>query len=300
MKKNKLLGNIILFVTAIVWGASFAFQRESAEVTPPFTFNATRIILAAIALWLVTLVMEKTDLGGYSKKKHPEKTTKELWTGGIICGLCLSAGTSLQQIGIGFASAGKSAFLTALYTVLVPLLGWVFFKQKPGARKITGALIAVGGLYLLSVTENFQVQTTDFILVLGAVSFAVQMLCVEKYLGPNNPIKFSAIQFTVVAVTNTALAFIFETPSWEVIQPSMIAILYVGLMSGAVGYTTQIIGQSMTDASIGALIGSLESVFGALFAWLLIDEVMSSRELAGAALMFAAVIIVQLPNRNKT
>lgn len=300
MKKNKLLGNIILFVTAIIWGSSFSFQRESAQVTPPYTYNATRILLAALFLWALTLIMEKTDLGGYSVKRHPEKQTKALWKGGIICGFFLAGGTAMQQLGLEVTTAGKCAFLTSLYTVLVPLFAWLLFKQRISAKRILGVAVAVCGLYLLSVTEQMTVAPTDIIVIGGAFCFAMQMLSVEHFLGTNNPIKFSAIQFSVCALINWILAFAFETPTWEVIAPSMVSILYVGILSGAVGYTTQIIGQSMTDASIGALICSLESVFGALFAWLFLHELMSLRELTGAALMFAAVIIVQLPKKSNS
>ena len=299
MKKNKLLGNVIMFATALIWGGSFVFQHESAQVTPPYMYNASRILLAAIALWIVVLFMEKTDIGGYAPAKHPEKQTKDLWLGGIICGLFLTGGTTLQQVGIEFTSAGKTGFLTALYTVFVPLIGKVFFHTKLSLRRVIGVLIAMTGLYLLSVTEAMTIVRSDVILILGAFCFALQMLCVEKYIETNNPIKFSAIQFTVCAVINWFMAFLFENPSWELIAPSMVSILYVGLASGALGYTLQIIGQSLTDASIAALIGSLESVFAAVFGWLILREVMSPRELLGAALMFFAVILVQLPRKNR-
>lgn len=299
MKKNKFLGNIIMFATALVWGGSFVFQHESAQVTPPYTYNASRILLAAIALWAVVLFMEKTDIGGYAPAKHPEKQSADLWKGGIICGIFLTGGTTLQQIGIGLTSAGKSGFLTALYTVLVPVLGKIFFHTKLSLRRICGVGIAMVGLYLLSVTEAMTVESCDVILILGAVCFALQMLFVEKYIGMNNPIKLSAIQFTVCAVIDWILALLFEQPGWDVIAPSIGSMLYVGLASGALGYTLQIIGERLTDASIAALIGSLESVFAAIFGWLILREVMSPRELAGAALMFAAVILVQLPRKNR-
>ena len=299
MKKNKVLGNIILFATAIIWGSSFVFQHESAAVTPPYTYSAARITLAAAALWILTLIMEKSDIGGYSPAKHPEMQTKDFWIGGIVCGVFLTGGTTLQQLGIGLTTAGKSAFVTALYTVLVPLFGWLVYKQKLTGRRIFGACLAMCGLYILCVREDLTIGKGELITFVAAICFAFQMLSVEKYIQTNNPIKLSAVQFTVCAVLDWLLAIIFETPSWELIEPSLVSIIYVGLISGALGYTTQIIGQGMTDASIGAAICSLESVFAALAGWIFLHEVMSPKELLGAAMMFAAVIIVQLPSFGK-
>ena len=279
-------------MTAFIWGMSFAFQKEGVTAIAPFTFGASRCTLSAISVWIVALLFER----GKTRTTEYKKTTIK---GGIICGVFLTIACNLQQIGLVQTSAGKGAFITALYMLLIPIIGVLFLKQKIGKRAWLAVAIGVAGMYLLCISNDFSVGGGDIYVLGCAVFFALQMLAVDKYAPNANPLFMSAIQFTMNAVISGIIALIFEQPNFADLKSVMVEILYCGLFSGGLGYTLQMVGQRMTDPTSAGLLLSFESVFGALGGALMLNERMTPRELAGAFIMFVAIMLIQLPNKNK-
>lgn len=290
---KQLRGALLLTLTALIWGTAFVAQSLGMDHVGPFTFNAVRNFIAALALVPVILFLRR--------RQNPAKAAsaagnyrKALWLGGILCGLALGVASSLQQIGIQYTTVGKAGFLTALYIVMVPILGLFFRKKVPIAVWISVVIAAIG-TYLLSIQEDFTIGTGDLFVILCAVVFSVHILLVDHFSPLVSGVELSSIQFLVSGTLCTIAAFIAETPNLQDILLSMGPILYTGLMSSGVGYTLQIIGQKDTPPAIASLIMSLESVFAALSGWLILGQGMSSREALGCALVFAAVILAQIP-----
>ena len=294
MNKNKLLGNLILFGAAFVWGLSFAFQKTGVSNIPPFTFGASRCLLSALSVGLVAFITEKT-----SKVKRPYAYKRNTIRGGLICGVFLTIACNLQQFGLVRTSAGKGAFITALYMLIIPIICAIVFKQKIGLKLWISVGIGVVGMYLLCITENFTIARGDLLVLGCAFFFSLQMLSVDRFVPMASPLWMSAIQFTVNCVVSGICAFIFENPSLAQVLTVLPEVLYCGLVSGGVGYTLQMIGQGKTDPTSAGLLLSFESVFGAVGGALFLDERMSTKELIGAIVMFVAIILVQLPSKNK-
>jgi len=307
MSTKRLISNILLILAAVVWGFAFAFQRAGAELVGPFTFVSTRYILTSICLLILVLVMDAI------KKKRMEKglipaeiltpeerksRRKKLVRSGFICGCLLFGGSILQQAGLTFTTAGKAAFITALYLLLVPIFG-LFLRQKVRIVGWIGVVCGAVGMYFLCITETFTIGRGDFIVLIGAIFWACHVLCIDRFLLYVEPVKLACGQFIVCAILATICMFLFEDPSWAAIKGCAVPIIYAGVMSGAVGYTLQILGQKNTPPSIAALLLSLESVFGVFGGFILLHETLTARELLGCILLFAAVIVAQLPERKK-
>lgn len=297
MDKNKLRGNFFLLITSLIWGSAFVAQRVGMDYVGPFTFTAVRFWLAVAALFPVMLFLNKKEL--LDKPAETDRDGKKtLLVGGLTCGFVLFIASVLQQFGLVFTTAGKAGFITALYIVLVPLLG-LFLKHRPGAKSWLGVLMGTIGLYFLTITESFTIARGDFIVLVGAFFWASHVLVIDHFTPYVDGVKLSIIQFIVCGVLGTVAMFIFERPSMGAIFSAAIPILYAGVMSAGVGFTFQILGQRHTSPTVASLILSLESVFSAVFGFLLLHEIMSPRELLGCALLFVAVIISQLPDRAK-
>ncbi len=297
MKNKKLIGNIMLILAALIWGVAFVSQRAGMELIEPLTFNATRLILAAVAVGAVALISRAKN------RRHPlpvspeERRISRLHTllGGVSCGVFLTGATTLQQMGLVYTTAGKAGFITALYMLLVPIVGFLLFKKKSSPLVWLAVLIGLGGMYLLCVNDGFSLAYGDLLVLLCAFMFCGHILCCDHFVKRGDPIGISAIQFATAALITSIIALIAETPSPEKIVSAAIPILYCGLLSGGVGYTLQIVAQKMTDPTIASLIMSLESVFAVLAGALLLHERMSVRELIGCMIMFAAIVLVQIP-----
>ncbi|MGN0478758.1 MAG: DMT family transporter [Hominenteromicrobium sp.] len=291
MKQFK--GALLLTLTALIWGTAFVAQSLGMDHLGPFTFNGVRNFIAALALLPIIFFLRRRQnpAAQSGAAGHYRKT---LWIGGVLCGAALALASSLQQIGIQFTTAGKAGFLTALYIVVVPLLG-LFFRKRVALPIWISVAIAAAGTYLLSVKENFTIGTGDLFVILCAVAFSVHILLVDRFSPLVSGVELSCIQFLTCGVLCTAAAFIAEQPSWNDIVLSLGPILYTGLMSSGVGYTLQIIGQKDTPPAVASLIMSLESVFAAISGWLILGESMTPKEALGCALVFAAVILAQLP-----
>lgn len=296
-------GEILLILAAMIWGGAFVAQSLGSDSVSPFTFNCLRSLVGSLVLAPVFLINDR--LTGTPAPRG--KARRDLTVGGLVCGVFLAVAINLQQIGISFADAtqvndkanvGKVGFLTALYIVMVPVFG-LFLKRKAGARVWISVGIAVAGMYLLCVKEGFSIGLGDASVILCAVMFSLQILAVDVYAPRVDCIRLSCIQFLVCASLSAVCMFIWEKPDLPSVISAWAPILYTGVMSSGVAYTLQILGQKNCRSAVASLIMSLESVFSALFGFLLLGQTMTARELLGCALMLGAVVLSQLPTRSK-
>ena len=292
-QKRSLRGSLLLLLGAVIWGAAFVAQRMGMDHVSPFTFTGIRMLLAGLVMLPVIAVRDRKAAGKWEKEK--KTGSGEQLKAGLICGTMLFAATSLQQAGLVYTTAGKAGFITALYVVLVPVAAWILFRNNPGKVIWISVITAVAALYLLCVAGgSFVLQTGDAMMLGCAVCFTFQILAVDRFAPRVDPLKLSCTQFMVTGILGMIFALATETIDPEGIREAVIPILYTGILSGAVGYTLQVIGQRDTDPTVASLIMCLESVFATLTGALVLGERMSAKESAGCALMFAAVIIAQL------
>lgn len=299
MNKFVLRQSVLLLLTASVWGVAFVAQSVGMDYVGPFTFNAVRNLLGAAVLLPVILRpnRRKASPAG-NEQQEPEAEKKMLFFGGVSCGALLFIGSSLQQIGIRYTTAGKAGFITAMYIVMVPLLG-IFLRKKVGLRVLSAVIIAAAGLYMLCMTEGrFVLRAGDLLELACAFAFSVHILVIDYFSQKADGVKMSCIQFFTCALLSTALMVLFEQPKMEQIFAAWLPILYAGVMSCGVGYTLQIVGQRGMNPTVASLILSLESVVSVIAGWALLGEQLSVRELAGCILMFGAIVLVQLPGRK--
>lgn len=301
MKQNKLFGPAVLLLTAMIWGTAFVAQRSGMDSIEPLTFTAARMILAAVVLGIPAIIIALRDRRAMTPEamETRKKKTKYTLIGGIGCGTFLATATIFQQYGIVETSAGKAGFITALYMLLVPILSLILFRKRGTWLVWLAVLIGVGGMYLLCMNEQFSMTRGDALLCVCALLFSGHILFCDHFIGQANPLQMSAVQFATASVISTVAAFIAEQPSWEKIGSAAIPILYCGLISGGVGYTLQMVGQKYTDATVASLLMSLESVFAVLAGVIVLHESMSAREIWGSVILFAAIILVQIPLPKK-
>ena len=246
------------------------------------------------------MILTGVKAGDSDRTKLNDTYIKNTVVGGVCCGVFLTAGSLFQQVGVVYTSAGKAGFITAMYMLIVPVINFVFFKRKNSLRVWLAVLIGVVGMYILCVREGFSLTMGDTLVFICAFMFSGHILCCDYFVSKGDAIMISAIQFAVSSVISTVIAFIFEDPTWAKISSAAIPILYCGLISGGVGYTLQIVAQKFTDPTIASLLMSLESVFAVIAGALLLHERMNLQELVGCVVMFAAIILVQLPEKKKT
>lgn len=274
---------------------AFIAQSVGMDLIGPFTFQAVRCFLGVIFLFLVSLLFD-WKLGitkSLAKWKDPQ-----LWKGGIVCGLALFAATSLQQVGLVYTAPGKAGFLTAMYIVLVPILG-IFVHRKPEANAIVSVLLALVGLYLLSFTDITGINIGDVYLIGCALAFAVQILLIDRFAPNLDGLRLNCVQSLVVTVLSIPCMFLNkENIDLHNIAACWLPLGFAGVLSMGVGYSMQIVGQKRLPPTAASLIMSLESVFAALGGWLILNSTMTRAELIGCALVFAGVIISQLPTKK--
>ena len=290
-----MLGNLLLTLTALIWGTAFVAQRVGMEHIEPLTFTASRMVLAAVAVGLVSLLTAKRSGAPARSPGAAAKARRQTLLGGVCCGAFLAVASIFQQMGVVYTTAGKAGFITAMYMLLVPVINFLLFKKRNTWLVWLAVLVGVAGMYLLCVTGDFRLERGDMLVCVCAVLFSGHILCCDHFAPLGDPVRLSAIQFAAAAVISGAAAFLLETPTWAKVASAAVPILYCGIMSGGVGYTLQIIAQRYTDPTVASLLMSLESVFAAIAGALLLGERMSPRELAGCAVMFAAIVLVQLP-----
>lgn len=295
--KQQIKSSLILLLTATIWGVAFVAQSVGMEYIGPFTFNAIRCVLGGMVLIPVILVLKKKkETGAENQEKEDKKT---LWMGGIACGVILCIASNLQQFGIMEASVGKSGFFTALYIVMIPVIG-IFIGKRPGIKLWFCVALAVVGMYLLCMKDgSFTIERADIMLLLCALAFSFHILVVDYFSPKVDGVKMSCIQFFVCGVLSAVGMLFTETPDISNIQAAWLPLLYAGLLSCGVGYTLQIVGQKGINPVIASLIMSLESVISALAGWVILGQVLSPKEILGCILMFVAIIITQIPIGNK-
>ena len=308
-----MLGNLLLLLTAMIWGTAFVAQRVGMDSIEPITFNASRMALAAVMVGALAYVLRQKQkiealrlalskqtlpAGEEHIARNAEDSTapwKNTLTGGICCGLFLTAGSVFQQMGVVYTSAGKAGFITAMYMLFVPIINYILFKKKNSWLVWLAVFIGVGGMYLLCVKEDFTLTRGDMLVCICALMFSGHILCCDYFVKLANPIELAAIQFATASVVSAVIAFLTETPVWAGIVSAAVPIIYCGVVSGGIGYTLQIVAQKYTDPTVASLLMSLESVFAVIAGAVLLGEQMSSRELLGCVIMFAAIILVQVP-----
>lgn len=290
--KKQLSGVIALSGATVIWGSAFIAQSVGMDKIGPFTFQAVRCFLAVVFLFPASALFSK------GKPFWKSWADPALWRSGVICGLALFAASSLQQIGLVYTDAGKAGFLTAMYIVFVPFLG-LFLGQRPGRNALLSLIPAIVGLYLLSCTSVSGINKGDVLLLLCAVAFSVQILLIDRHCAGLDGLKLNCIQALVAAVLSVPWALLTETVDASRIASCWLPLGYAGVLSMGVAYTLQIVGQKRVAPSAAALLMSLESVFAALFGWLLLHETMTWAEKLGCLLVFAAVVISQLPEKKE-
>lgn len=303
--KKEYKSYLILLVTAIIWGSAFVAQSAGMEYVGPFTFNAIRFTLGGIFLLPVIFIKDAiakkrtqdADAADMTEARSPVGDRKSFIKAAVICSLALFVSSSLQQVGIQYTTAGKAGFLTALYIVLVPIIG-IIFGKKPGISVIFGVLLAVVGLYLLTVNEKMTVNPYDFLLIGCAVGFSVHIIAVDRYSPYIDGVRLSCTQFFVSGILSAIPMFIYEKPSIGDITDCAVPILYAGIMSCGVAYTLQIIGQKHANPTTASIIMSLESVFAVITGWIILGDTLSLKEAMGCILMFAAIIFAQTDIRK--
>ncbi len=280
----------------MLWGFAFSAQKAAADV-PPFTLGALRSIIAVLFLIAVIPLLDKFTRNGRSllnEKKRPDITRAEL-LGGAVAGVILAVASAFQQTGLGEGTdAGKAAFITALYVVIVPIISLVFGKRPP-VNVYVSVVIAVIGFYFLCIKPGTTLVTSDLLVLICALIFALHIIAIDRLSPGCDGVRMSLIQFATAFIINTALALIFELPvNTALLADRLPSILYLAIGSSGIAYTLQIIGQKNVDPTVASILLSLESVFGVLGAALFLGERMSLREYFGCAIVFMAVILSQL------
>ena len=291
--KNKLSGTLALLFATVIWGSAFIAQSVGMDHIGPMTFQASRCFLGAVFLVPVIFLFEKDK-----KQYFNNWANLKLWKTGFFCGAALFVAAGLQQVGLVYTTAGKAGFITAMYIVLVPILG-LFLKRKPPVSAWISVAVAVAGLYLLSCVGASEINLGDILMLGGALGFAVQITLVDEMAGDLDGLRLNCIQAFVCAVLSALVMAFTEKPTVSGIASASIPIGYAGICSMGIAYSLQIIGQKHLEPTPASLIMSLESVFAVLGGWLVLHESMTSVELLGCGLVFAAVIISQLPSRTK-
>ncbi len=301
---KKMQSNLLLLLTAIIWGSAFVAQKAGA-VLEPFTYNGIRMLIGGLVLIPVIYLFKALNKDDDSEKKSEDELRAEKKTliiGGICCGIALCVASNLQQFGLYFdADAGKAGFITSLYIVIVPVLG-LFLKQK--VKPIVWGCIALGafGFYLLTMAgkgSGFSLHTGELFVLICAVAFSCHILVVDHFSPKCDGIKLSCIQFLTTGIISLICMALFETPVLADILDCWLPILYCGVFSSGVAYTCQVLGQKHAEPSVASLIMSLESVFAVVFGVILLGESLSLVEALGCVVIFIAVVIPQLPSKEE-
>lgn len=286
----------MLALTALIWGSAFVAQSVGNEYVGPFTFNAVRSVLGGAVLLPMMPLLDRL-----SKNRREAVTPadrKNLWLGGILCGVVLGLGSGLQQWALEYANVGKVGFITALYIIIVPLLG-IFFHRQPGAQVWAAVAVALGGLYLLCWNGGLAIGPGELLLFGCSALFSLHILIVDHFSPLVDGVKLSCIQFFVAGLFCSVPALLFEQPTLSGILGAWGPILYAGVLSCGVAYTLQVVAQKHVEPTLASLTLSLESVFSVLAGWLLLHQTLTARELGGCVLMFCAIVLAQLPSRKK-
>lgn len=303
-QKMPLKNSLCLLLAATIWGIAFVAQSVGMEYVGPFTFNGIRSLIGAAVLVPVILILNRSKdtssavTDSTSTVSSSPYKTRDLWMGGIACGIALFAASNFQQFGIKYTTVGKAGFITACYIVIVPIIG-LFLKKKCSPFIWAAVVMALIGLYLLCITDGFSISLGDMLVLVCAFLFSLHILVIDYFSPKADGVKLSCIQFLVCGILSTVLALILEHPDISSILTAWLPILYAGVMSCGVAYTLQIVGQKNVNPTVASLILSLESCISVLAGWIILGQKLSARELIGCVIMFAAIILAQLPEKQK-
>ena len=286
---NSWRANVLLLITAMIWGFSFVAQRQGMEHISPFTFNGARFTIGTLSLLPIIFLIR---YGQKANEPQPLFTATNIGSG-LLLGVVLFAGASLQQIGIVETTAGKAGFITGLYVIIVPLLG-LFWKQQTGQATWFGATLAVLGMYFLSVADDFSISKGDLLVLCSALFWAVHVQLVSFFIRKYNALHLSLYQFFFCSLFSWLAAVVWETISLKGLQEAMLPILYTGIFSVGIAYTLQIVAQQKAHPAHAAIILSLESVFAVIGGYYFLDEFISARGMFGCSLMLTGMFLSQL------
>ena len=289
MKTQALKTDLLMLIAAAIWGFAFVAQREGMETMGPFLFSGVRFLIGVVALSPVVWYLSKKP----QQSHKAEVSAKKLILAGTVAGLLLFGGISCQQVGLQYTTAGKAGFITGLYIFFVPLIG-LFLGQRTGSGTWLGATIALFGLYLLTIKEDFTIAEGDLLQLICAVFFAAHVLVIGYLAKRMDTLKLALVQYLVCGVISLLIAIAIEMISWDMIVATAIPLLYAGIMSTGIAYTLQVIAQQHAHSSHAAIILSLEGAFAVLGGWLLLDEHLPARGLLGCALMLTGMFLSQL------
>ena len=307
MKNKSLISSIALLLAALFWGCAFVAQDIGANYVKPFTFNAIRMFLGGLILFVVILIFDAFkykkavkigDLSSISQLGVKGFFNKKVILTGVICGSVLAVASTIQQFGLHYTTAGKAGFITTLYIVLVPLFG-LFVKKSPKWNVWISVALAIVGLYLLCVTESFSINFGDLLVFICAFCFAAHIIVIDKFANQLDSLKVSCVQFLTTGTICFILMFIFETPKIEDILKCVLPILYMAIFSTSIAYTLQVVAQKNVESTVASLLMSFESVFAALAAWVIQGDVLSIPEFIGCVFMFFAIVLAQLKFNKK-
>ena len=296
--KIPLKNSLLLLLTAAIWGVAFVAQSVGMDYVGAFTFNSVRSIIGSLVLIPVILFLNRQKPASAQTDLQKKENRRTLITGGVCCGICLCLASNFQQFGIKYTTVGKAGFITACYIVIVPVLG-LFLKQKCGPFVWAAVVMAVIGLYLLCIKDGFSIGTGDILVMICALLFSIHILVIDHFSPMVDGVKMSCIQFLVCGILSGIPALLLESPSLSSILAAWQPILYAGVLSCGVAYTLQIIGQKNMNPTVASLILSLESCISVLAGWIILKQQLSLREFVGCAVMFAAIILAQLPQKAK-
>lgn len=294
MNRKTLQSSFLLFLAAFIWGVAFVAQSVGMDYMGPFSFNGARFLMGSLVLVPLVLYRRKSFKGN-ERRFGSRKITL---AGGICCGLALCTAALFQQFGILYTTVGKAGFITTLYIIIVPIMG-IFLKKRIKGKVWLAAVVAMAGMYLLCMSEGLSLSKGDRFVFICAILFSIHILVIDFFSPKADGVELSCLQFLTAGVICSILALIFEKPALSDFVDGIIPLAYAGIMSSGVAYTLQIVGQKDLDPTVASLILSMESVISMLAGWVILGQAMSGRELFGCALVFGAVILVQLPDRKK-
>lgn len=304
MNNKAIQANLLMLLAAGIWGFAFVAQRVGMETMGPHWFNSLRFFIGVVALVPVVLWIGRNKAKTIDQENELKSSNKTLMLGGLAAGFLLFLGATFQQVGLQYTTAGKAGFITGMYIFFVPLIG-LFFRMKTGLGTWVGAVVALWGLYLLSINEDFTLSKGDTLQLICAVAFAGHVLMIGYLASKMDTVKLSLIQFFVAGVLAMGLALYSEQLTWEMIISTAVPLLFAGVMSTGIAYTLQTIAQQHAHPSHAAIILSSEGVFAVIGGFLLLNEVLPPKGLLGCGLILAGMLMSQLmprlrlPQRHK-
>ncbi|MCL2361006.1 MAG: DMT family transporter [Defluviitaleaceae bacterium] len=297
-KTSSPKGNLMIIVATLIWGSGYIAQSSGMYHVAPLTFNAVRFAIGGtIALGPALFFVMRQRVTPPEEHK-PAPISKSTAVAGAICGIVLCLAINLQQFGLLYTSVANASFITSLYVIMVPIASMIVFRKKPPVFVWISVVIAMVGIYFLSLSDGFYVNLGDILVLLCAITFTAQILLISHFSPKHNVIVMACVQFYVVSAISLSLAFIFETPSMVAIFAAAPYVLYTGVLSSGVAYILQMKAQKTTDATVAAVLFSFEGVVAAIVGWLVINQVLTSRELLGCGLIFIGILVAQMKQKK--